>query len=410
MIYFFAINYTANVQLDRNLSQALNEAEDYLQSTTQPQQYDLDKDHVIFIKTDQRIFQRRYFDTVYRNFREKRTEAGRAVEDLVTAGDQRYKVIITISRESTRSLVGIISLITPGLIAGLLVVLFITNKYVLNGLWKPFHTTLREIKTFDVAGNTQFSFKSSKVDEFTELNAAIRDMYERVKAEYGNLKLFTENASHELMTPLAVVTTKLDTFIQDETLRPDQLEQVNDIYRSISKLTRLNQALLLLIKLDNELIRDDEPVDLKQMIVEKIQQFQEVARSKDILIHQQLADKEVIASKYLMEILLNNLLSNAIRHNEQHGRIEISLDRDRLVIKNTGQPIKLGSEQIFERFQKSKQSSGMGLGLALVKNICRQNGFDIRHDFAGTGIPLQSLSKIGQNDIDRLQIILRITC
>ena len=118
------------------------------------------------------------------------------------------------------------------------------------------------------------------------------------------------------------------------------------------------------------------------MIIEKIQQFQEVARSKEILIHQQLADKEVCASKYLVEILLNNLFSNAIRHNERHGRIEISLDSDKLVIKNTGQPIKLGSEQIFERFQKSKESSGMGLGVALVKNICRQYGFNIRHDFA----------------------------
>ncbi|MES2378699.1 MAG: HAMP domain-containing sensor histidine kinase [Bacteroidota bacterium] len=383
VIYFFVINYIANNQLDRNLSQALSEAEEYVRTThAEPQQYDLDQDHAVFLKTDQQAFKRRYFDTVYHNFREHRTEPGRAVEDLVKAGNRRYKVTITVSRESTRSLVEIISVITLVLIAGLLLVLFITNKYVLNGLWKPFYRTLREIKAFDVAGSGQFSAKDSKVDEFAELNSAIYEMSARVKAEYRDLKIFTENASHELMTPLAVATTKLDTLIQDETLRPDQLTQITDIYASINKSARLNQALLLLIKLDNELIRDDEPVNLKAVILEKIVQFQELAQSKNLVVINRLDDKGIVASKYLIDILLNNLFSNAIRHNLQFGKIEIDLSADQLVFKNSGSPLKLTGEQIFERFQKGKESQGTGLGLTLVKNICRQCGFHINYHFA----------------------------
>jgi signal transduction histidine kinase len=383
VIYFFVINFFANTQLDRNLSQALSEAEEYVRTTpAEPQQYDLDQDHAIFLKTDQQAFKRRYFDTVYHNLRENRTEAGRAVEDLVKTGNRRYKVIITVSRESTRSLVEIISVITLVLIAGLLLVLFITNKYVLNGLWKPFYGTLREIKAFDVAGNAHFSAKGSKVDEFAELNSAIYDMSTRVKAAYRDLKIFTENASHELMTPLAVATTKLDTLIQDETLRPDQLSQITDIYASINKSARLNQALLVLIKLDNELIRDDEPINLKEVILEKIVQFQELAQSKNLVVIDRLDDKEIVASKYLVDILLNNLFSNAIRHNLQFGHMEIELNSDQLVFKNSGNPLKLTGEQIFERFQKDKDSQGMGLGLTLVKNICRQYGFPINYHFA----------------------------
>jgi len=383
VIYFFAINYIATNQLDRNLSQALSEAEEYVRTTpAEPQQYDLDQDHAVFLKTDRQAFKRRYFDTVYHNFRENRTEAGRAVEDLIKAGNRRYKVIITVSRESTRSLVEIISLITVVLIAGLLLVLFITNKYILNGLWRPFYSTLREIKTFDVAGKAQFSAKSSKVEEFTELNSAIYEMSARVKAEYSDLKAFTETASHELMTPLAVAITKLDTLIQDETLRPDQLTQITDIYASINKSTRLNQALLLLIKLDNELIRDDESINLKAAVLEKIMQFHELAQSKHLVIVSRLADKEIVASKYLIDILLNNLFSNAIRHNLQFGNIDIDLNANQLVFKNTGSPVNLIAEQIFKRFQKGKDSQGLGLGLTLVKNICRQYRFDINYRFA----------------------------
>lgn len=382
VIYFFAINYIGDRQLDANLTQSLNEAEEYVKTTTtEPQQYDLDQDHAVFIKTKRKELKKRYFDTVYHNYRENRTETGRAVEDLVSARGNRYKVVVTVSRENTRSLLEIISLITLVLIAGLLLVLFITNKYVLNGLWKPFYSTLRALQTFNVSGNAEFSANKSKVTEFTELNAAVTEMSRRVKAEYHDLKVYTENASHELMTPLAVVTTKLDTLIQDETLRPDQLSQIHDIYASINRSTRLNQSLLLLIKLDNELIRDDEPIDLKLVLLEKILQFQELAQTKNLTITHRLEEKQVVASKYLIDILMNNLFSNAIRHNLQFGNITVELNENALVISNTGYPLKLDGDQLFERFQKGKDSQGTGLGLALVKNICKQYSFPVSYHF-----------------------------
>jgi signal transduction histidine kinase len=381
VVYFFAINYIANAQLDSNLSQGLTEAEEYVKtSQLPPRQYDLDEDHAVFIKTNLPYLKKRFFDTVYHNYKEDRIEAGRAVEDLVSTGNIRYKVIITISGESTKYLIGVITIITLILLFGLLAVLFITNKYVLRGLWKPFYSTLSEIKAFNIT-DAQFNLKRSKVDEFTELNEAIHEMSTRIKTDYQNLKQFTENASHELMTPLAVVTTKLDTLIQDETLRPDQLTQITDIYASINKSTRLNQSLLLLIKLDNDLIKDEERLNLKVNILEKTIQFQELLQSRDIVLVNRLADSEITASKYLIDILLNNLFSNAIRHNHPFGKIEIELTVDRLTIKNTGEHIALAAGQIFGRFQKGKESAGTGLGLAVVKNICLHYGFNISYAY-----------------------------
>jgi signal transduction histidine kinase len=204
-----------------------------------------------------RQLQKRFFDTTYFNPKEQRKEAGRAVEDLVKLKDTNYKVVITISRAGQKYLIEVITIITLALLAGLLSVLFITNKYFLNGLWKPFQLTLKEIKQFNIADVDQFKGKPSKVEEFVELNEAIREMSLRVTHDYLNLKQFTENASHEMMTPLAVVTTKLDTLIQDETLSAEQLAQITDIYSSINKSSRLNQSLLLLAKLENKLITEE---------------------------------------------------------------------------------------------------------------------------------------------------------
>jgi signal transduction histidine kinase len=383
VIYFFAINYTVNLQLDKNLSQALLEAEEYAKISGQPAQlYDADQDHAVFTKITPITAPKRYYDTVYRNLREEKLEPGRAVSDVINVGHTTYKVVITASREGNKYLVGVISSITLILIAGLIAALFIINKYVLNGLWKPFYHTLREIKTFNITDVAHLNTGNNKVDEFTELNQAIQEMSGRVKGEYQNLKQFTENASHEMMTPLAIVTAKLDTLIQDETLNVSQLEQINDIYASINRSTRLNQSLLLLIKLDNHLILDEETLNLKVFVLKKIIQFQELIQANNISINTQITDKDITGSKYLFDILLNNLFSNAIRHNLINGEIDISLTNDQLIFKNSGKEQLSNYDKMFERFNKSKESQGTGLGLTLVKNICQYYSFDIHYNYA----------------------------
>ncbi|MFA6086287.1 sensor histidine kinase [Mucilaginibacter sp.] len=382
VIYFFAINYIAQQQLDQGLQQQLIEAEEYVRSSNHdPQQYDLDKDHAVFIRTNEQELQKRFFDTTYFNPKEQRKEAGRAVEDLVKLKDTNYKVVITISRAGQKYLIEVITIITLALLTGLLLVLFITNKYMLNGLWKPFQLTLKEIKQFNIADVDQFKGKPSKVEEFAELNEAIREMSLRVTHDYLNLKQFTENASHEMMTPLAVVTTKLDTLIQDETLNAEQLAQITDIYSSINKSSRLNQSLLLLAKLENKLITDEVPINLEVVLSEKMLQFQELMQTKDLSFKPNLQPKQVLASKYLIDILLNNLFSNAIRHNNPGGVIIIELNREQLSIKNTGANHSLNEQLIFERFQKGKESQGTGLGLTLVKNICQHYGYTIHYNY-----------------------------
>ena len=382
VIYFFAINYIAQQQLDQGLQQQLIEAEEYVRSSNHdPQQYDLDKDHAVFIRTNEQELQKRFFDTTYFNPKEQRKEAGRAVEDLVKLKDTNYKVVITISRAGQKYLIEVITIITLALLTGLLLVLFITNKYMLNGLWKPFQLTLKEIKQFNIADVDQFKGKPSKVEEFAELNEAIREMSLRVTHDYLNLKQFTENASHEMMTPLAVVTTKLDTLIQDETLNAEQLAQITDIYSSINKSSRLNQSLLLLAKLENKLITDEVPINLEVVLSEKMLQFQELMQTKDLSFKPNLQPNQVLASKYLIDILLNNLFSNAIRHNNPGGFIIIELNREQLSIKNTGANHSLNEQLIFERFQKGKESQGTGLGLTLVKNICQHYGYTIHYNY-----------------------------
>ncbi|MFI5140619.1 MAG: sensor histidine kinase, partial [Sphingobacteriales bacterium] len=378
LIYFFAINYIAQQQLNRDLTEEFEEVQDYVKLNGQlPKQVDFDEDQTTFIKTGQTSLKTRYFDAPYVDPKEKRTEAGRAITGLILLKGQHYITTITISREGTEYLIQIIGAITLALMVGLLIILFITNRYILNGLWRPFYDTLNALKTFNISDSNPFHLKSDKVDEFNELNKVVETMSLRVKNDYVNLKHFTENASHEMLTPLAVITAKLDTLIQDETLKPEQFEQINDIYSAAGKLSRLNQSLLLLVKIENNLVDDAEELSLDELINQKTRQFSELAQSKDILVSARLEEKQIKASRYLIDILLNNLFSNAIRHNTQNGRLVITLTADKLVFQNAGAEKPLDAGTLFERFQKGQKSEGTGLGLTIVKNICNLYQWDI---------------------------------
>ena len=86
-------------------------------------------------------------------------------------------------------------------------------------------------------------------------------------------------------------------------------------------------------------------------------------------------------SKYLIDILLNNLFSNAIRHNVSNGKLIVKLTDTQLIFQNSGNTTPLNTEMLFERFHKEQKSDGIGLGLTIVKNICSLYNWEIDYSF-----------------------------
>jgi len=113
----------------------------------------------------------------------------------------------------------------------------------------------------------------------------------------------------------------------------------------------------------------------------KREQFKELTDAKELRVECQVKKMSLKANSYLFEILVNNLFTNAIRHNHQKGKIEIDLSDNQMIFKNTGISEALSPISIFERFQKSKDSQGQGLGLTLVKSICQYYDFKVFYNF-----------------------------
>ena len=321
-------------------------------------------------------------DTILYNTSERESEPYRMVRFSVNAGNSNYNVAIYKPLiESDDLSHGILESIA--IIAGLLLlILIISNIVITKNAWKPFYSTLEKIKSFDLAKEGNVSFDATKTEEFTALNNVLKSMTDKISADYRNLKEFTENASHELQTPLSVIQSKIELLIQSQNLSAEQAENVKTIYESASKLSKLNQALLLLAKIENHQFVEAKEVSVDALITGKLELFEELISHKKIKVEKHLASLLIKAHPVLSDILLTNLINNAIKHNREGGILSVETRDKQLVVKNSGEALSVPAESIFERFKKSNQASdSLGLGLAIVKEICNVYGYKVRYDY-----------------------------
>jgi len=219
-----------------------------------------------------------------------------------------------------------------------------------------------------------------------ELNKAIKNLFDRSHQIYIQQKEFTENASHEMQTPLAIFQSKLELLMQTMPLTEEQAVLIHSLENTNQRLVRLNKSLLLLSKIENNQYPATEEVSIITIAEKIVDQFRAHADLKKITIAEKYTGNTIVkANTTLIEILISNLLSNAIRYNIPQGKIHIEIEKKSMLIQNTGLPITLHTEKIFDRFHKENYPGGnmdsIGLGLAIVRKICEMYQFDVSYNF-----------------------------
>ena len=144
--------------------------------------------------------------------------------------------------------------------------------------------------------------------------------------------------------------------IQDENLSEQQSYAVQGANDAIQKLSRLNQSLLLLSKIENNQFATTEPINLALLLQQKLAVFKEMLQGKNLVVSASLQDVTIVMNKDLADILLNNLLNNAMRHSRQGDKLDIILTANQLVVANTAASIALEEEKLFYRFYKSEST------------------------------------------------------
>lgn len=380
-LFYRMLVYYLDRQIDHDLVEEIMEVKEYSAKGNFYQPHEFEDLIVQYKKVEKVNPSSSYADTVFYNPVKHRKETARYLKTEFELVGQPYQVLVIASKFERQEQIRNICLIILIPVMMLFALVLLINRILLKKIWTPFEQLLKNITAFNINHERPYEPVEMPVAEFRQLNEVLVALSGKVKSDYNEIKLFTENASHEMMTPLAVINSKLDNMLQSNVLGKEDGETLVELYKATSRLTRLNQSLLLLFKIDNNLLQDEEKVNLKSLIEEKQVYFQELITERNITVETTLADVTISASRSLLEILINNLFSNVIRHNYDGGKMEITLDADKIVFANTGHNKALDPEKIFDRFYKDNASEGTGLGLAILKQICNRQRYQLDYSY-----------------------------
>jgi signal transduction histidine kinase len=325
-------------------------------------------------------------DSIYtstlRNPLNKGIEPYRVLVSSILFQNKPYRLVARISLLESEDLIKAIATTQLAVLLVLISGLFIVNWWISRRIWQPFYRTLEELKKFEIDKRPDPQLQPSTIKEFEDLNGVITQLTERVHQIYLNQKEFTENAAHELQTPLTIFQTKLELLIQTD-LSASQGQIAESLIEASLRMVKLNKALLLLSKIDNRQFPEIEVTSISDITSKLISRYEPEATAKHICIGTSIANNFPVAFNItLIDVLFSNLISNAIRHSAPHSKITIMIGGNLWQIQNEGHPMTISPKRLFERFQKSvTSSSGMGLGLAIVKKICDTSGLDLDYRF-----------------------------
>jgi len=260
---------------------------------------------------------------------------------------------------------------------------FIINYYISKNLWKPFFQTLEILKRFDPTTEAPHLFPSTNIIEFKQLNDSVKSLTGKLTVDFKSQKQFAENASHEMQTPLAIMQSKIEWLFQSNKLGEEELNNIKVLDDMIKRVSRLNKSLLLLSKIENNQYKPDENVHLNAIIQKSLVLFDEYISMKKISIKKEMPDEvKLEINNDLCEILINNLMQNAVRHTTNGGEIIIGLTHEALFISNSSEGDPLNPSEIFKRFSKGAESKdSIGLGLSIAQQIVKVSRMELIYDF-----------------------------
>ena len=223
--------------------------------------------------------------------------------------------------------------------------------------------------------------EENQVKELNQLSVSYNRMLERLSDAFEIQRQFTANAAHELRTPLALMQVQLDLYHSNS--HPgndaDTVQMIKMVTEQNDRLNKMVKTLLDMSELQT-VGRDDEII-LDALVDEVLEDLEPLAEGKNIRLIGKCKDITMVGSDILIYRLVYNLVENAIKYNHSGGQVRVTADRKEkhvyLSVEDTGTgiPEEL-KERVFEPFfrvdkSRSRELGGVGLGLALVREIVR---------------------------------------
>lgn len=226
-------------------------------------------------------------------------------------------------------------------------------------------------------------------DELFHLASSINDLLTRIESSMKREKQFTADAAHQLKTPLAIMKGTFEVLIRKPRDNAEYIAKINAGIIEIDRMSKMVDQLLLLARVDSKQHpAQSTELSLVELIDNVIQRISKAITTKGIsVIFEPESDFQVISDPFLLDLIIENLLSNALKYSQNGQLIEIGLEHDELEtfisIKDEGIGIRNEElQKIFNPFYRADAIEhpgikGHGLGLSIVKRACKLALIDV---------------------------------
>ncbi|QES92474.1 HAMP domain-containing histidine kinase [Empedobacter brevis] len=284
-----------------------------------------------------------------------------------------YMLEIRTSTVEEDDLIYDLSISLVALYVFILISILLINHFGLRKAFKPFDQIISQLRKYEVGNKEKPIHVVTNVKEFSFLQNEIQRMINRNDEVFNSQKLFIENASHELQTPLTIAMNKLDLLIEESDLGEKEMLSLVDTKQTLWRMVNLNKSLLMLSRIENNQYKNNEEVNFTRLTKDLLEDYESILEAAEIKVTTNFkADFMIDFNLDLARILISNLIRNAIKHNNEERLIQIELDSNQFMISNTGKNYSLDTNVIYNRFYKQGTSEGNnGLGLSIVETIIK---------------------------------------
>jgi signal transduction histidine kinase len=373
-IFYYSIRAIVYNQIDESLITEKTIIQDQIEETDLIPDFTTSFGHLIEVKllTSPAVSSQKINDT---NLYVAKTESYIPYRHLRFSGNTPGKTGYTINiyqvLDENQKLLDNIAMGMLILFVSLLLVSMLTNYFVSKRILSPFFNAVNEAARFDILSGKPVELPETTISEFRQLNMVIENMTSKMRADYLNLKEYNENSSHEIQTPLAVIRSKLDMLMQNQNLNRESINLIESINEAVNRLLKLNRGLLLISKIENLQFHETKELSLKKYIENCLENYEEILKLKKIKVEIYFTDEAIVKmNETLADVMITNLLSNAVRYNTDNGYIECRIDNEKLIVSNSGEQLDFDPMLLFNRFAKAGNNpNSVGLGLSIVKKI-----------------------------------------
>ncbi|OXB09144.1 two-component sensor histidine kinase [Flavobacterium plurextorum] len=301
-------------------------------------------------------------------------------------GNESYQLEIGSSLGEVNDLTFIIRFFIIIVLFVILLVTFLADTVYIEYLLKPFYkiidTKIRRVNEPEVFDHTPIKAKSR---DFRELDLVLNQMMDRIAELFKKEKQFISNVSHELLTPIALLKSRFENLLQNESLDENAFDKIAGSLKTLDMLKKIINNLLLISRIENNQYEANEEINFYEIIKDVEEDLQDRIEDKGIqFVNKMKNDLAFRGNKTLLHILIYNLVTNAIKYNKQDGSIIVSdgFVRNQYFISIADSGIGMSASQIeniFNRFARvSSDQEGQGLGLAIAKSIAVFHHIEIK--------------------------------